>query len=134
MLTGSKQNFIDIDLSFLKHPGTKDIRKKYDHEAVKQSIRNILLSNPWDKPFDPGFGLGLNMWLFEQNSISDDILSNVLRRKILEMITQYEPRAIIQEIIVSLPPDSNTLYMTIQFSTQTDKSVESLEFSFRRAR
>ena len=134
MLTGKTQNYIDIDLSFQKHPGTKDIRKKYDHEAVKQSLKNLLLSSKWDKPFDPDYGAGLKDWLFEQNHISDSILAAVVERKILEVITQYEPRVIVNQLIVSSPPDSHNLEITLVFSTQMNKELTPLAFTFKRVR
>ena len=130
----SLYNYIDVDLTFLRHPGTKDVFKKYDHEAVKQALRNIFLTNKLEKPFDPNFGLGLERLLFEPNMVTGGIFSNFLQRKIEEMITEYEPRCIIDELIVEAPEDSNAITINLSFHTIMNPQQDQLSFSFRKAR
>lgn len=127
-------SYIDIDLNFKRHPGTKDVTKKYDTEATKQAIRNIFLTNPFEKPFDPEFGLGIERWLFEQNASSGGILSTALARKIREMLYIYEPRVVVDYLNVSSPRDSNAMNIELTYHTLMNSQQDSLSFSFRRVR
>ena len=134
MTASTLYSFIDVDMSFYKHPGSGDVLKKYDSEATKQAIRNMFFANAFDKPFDPGFGLAIQNWLFEQNMASSGILSNVLRRSIIEMINRYEPRVQVDQLVVDVPSDSNDMNITLQYHTIMSPIQDTVSFTFRRAR
>lgn len=134
MTASTQYSYIDVDLNFMRHPGTKDVLKKYDSEATKQAIRNIFLTNPFEKPFDPEFGLGIERWLFEQNHVSDGILANVMQRKIREQLRIYEPRIIIDDLVCNIPEDSNSMYIGLTYHTISSPIQDNISFSFRYAR
>ena len=64
--------YTDIDLNLTPHPSSKDLTLKYDKDAIKRSLRNIMLTNNYERPFRPNFGANLRGLLFE---LADDLLS-----------------------------------------------------------
>ena len=99
-----KPNYRDLDLDFLAHPTTKDVSKKVGEDAIKRSIRNLVLSNFYEKPFRPFIGSNAQKLLFENiNSLT----ANNLKNAIEEVITNYEPRVRLNEIQVSVDADNN---------------------------
>ena len=108
----STRIYKDIALSFEKNAATKDVIIKKDIDAVKQSVRNLILTNHYERPFHPEIGSGINNLLFEP---LDPITANSLSRVIGEVITNFEPRA--QLISVDARPnlDSNSYEVTINF-------------------
>jgi len=110
----------DIDLSFTVKP-SGEIYKKVDASAVKQSIKNLLLTNHFEKPFLPLYGGNLRDLLFElaHSSISEEITSNITRA-----IESYEPRAKIVDIRVDNRADYNSIGVTVEFRiVNTEETV-----------
>jgi len=108
----STRLYKDIALSFERNAATKDVIVKKDVDAVKQSVRNLILTNHYERPFQPEIGSGISNLLFEP---LDPITANSLTRVIGEVITNFEPRA--QLISVDAQPDynSNSYEVTINF-------------------
>lgn len=123
--------FIDADLSFRKHPGSNDITKKYEVEAVRQAIRNIFFTNKYEKPFNQNFGLGIKQFLFENAS---PIFTVIVKRKIMEQLTEYEPRATIDDLQVNLTPDSNTASITLSFHVIGNPAPQKITMVLERTR
>ena len=110
----------DIDLSFTVKP-SGEIYKKIDASAVKQSIKNLLLTNHFEKPFLPLYGGNLRDLLFElaHSSIGEEITSNITRA-----IESYEPRAKIVDIRVDNRADYNSIGVTVEFRiVNTEETV-----------
>ena len=105
--------YVDIDQSFEPHPNSGDVTRKIDLNAVKQSVRNILLTNKGEKPFNPNFGCNLRGYLFELFTPS---LAAALREAIRYNLTNYEPRIEIQNISVVDNSDNNALQVTVDYS------------------
>jgi phage baseplate assembly protein W len=111
----------DIDLSF-ENRTSGDIYKKIDAGAVRQSVKNILLTNRLEKPFNPYFGAGLNALLFE---LMDDDLEEQIIIHVNAAIKNYEPRAIVKEVTASALPDNNSVRIYVRFQVvSTDELVE----------
>ena len=91
--------YTDIDLNLTPHPSSKDLTLKYDKDAVKRSLRNIMLTNDYERPFKPNFGANLRAQLFE---LADDITKYEIRKQITEAIEDYEPRVVIDKIYLSI--------------------------------
>ena len=102
----------DIALSFEKNTATKDVLQKKDIEDVKQSVRNLILTNHYERPFHPEIGSGVNNLLFEP---LDPITANAMTRTIGEVIRNFEPRA--QLVAVDARPklDQNSYEVSIAF-------------------
>ena len=108
----STKLYRDIALSFEKNAATNDVIVKKDIDAVKQSVKNLILTNHYERPFRPEIGSGVSQLLFEP---LDPITAQSLKRVIGEVITNFEPRA--QLISVDALPefDSNAYEVTINF-------------------
>jgi phage baseplate assembly protein W len=110
----------DIDLSFTVKP-SGEIYKKIDAGAVKQAIKNLLLTNHFEKPFLPLYGGNLRDLLFElaHSSIGEEITSNITRA-----IESYEPRVKIVDIRVDNRADYNSIGVTVEFRiVNTEETV-----------
>jgi phage baseplate assembly protein W len=102
--------FTDIDLTFTRQPGKGDIALSYDDTAVIRSIRNLLLTNFNERPFQPLVGSNINALLFEPiNSITASVIEN----EITNVITNFEPRASIDTVVVTALPDKNAFYVRV---------------------
>ena len=120
----------DIDLTFAKR-SSGDIFKKTDAAAVKQSVKNILMTNPTEKPFDPYFGGGLNEFLFE---LSEEFSELDIQEQVAQAIENYEPRARVKAVNVSLNPDFNSMTVNVEFTVITTLENVVLEVDLVRLR
>ena len=123
IVTARTRAYSDIDLSFAKK-GSGDVFKKQHAAAVKQAVRNLLLTNYSEKPFMPDFGGDLTSMLFRLSTEIDD---DNLEDDIIKAIETYEPRAEVLNINTIISPDSNEVRVTVTFkviSTQEETSVE----------
>ena len=114
----SKRNnrrYRDIDLNFGRNPVTNDIAKVEDVNAVKRSVRNLIQTNFYERPFHPELGCGVRELLFENFTPLTRIF---LQRKIEEVITNYEPRASLEQVAVDDDQDKNRLVVDIYFYVQ----------------
>ena len=108
----SAQQYSDLDLFFSKKKVSKDISKVNDIQAVKRSVRNLVLLNHYEKPFHPEIGSGVRDVLFENITPTT---SHILTRKIEMVIEQFEPRARLISVTASPHLDRNEYECTITF-------------------
>ena len=106
------RQYKDLDLFFTKKNGSKDIRKITDIQAVKRSIRNLILLNHYEKPFHPEIGSGIRDMLFENMS---SITAFVLSKKIEDVIENFEPRVRLISVRADPNLDRNEYEVTIEF-------------------
>ena len=106
------RQYKDLDLFFNKKNVSKDITKITDIAAVKRSIRNLVLTNHYEKPFHPEIGSGVRDMLFEPMSA---LTAHVLTRKIEDVIENFEPRAKIIGVSAQPNLDRNEYRVTINF-------------------
>ena len=106
------RQYKDLDLFFDKKNVSKDITKITDIDAVKRSIRNLVLTNHYEKPFHPEIGSGVRDMLFEPMSL---LTAHVLTRKIEDVIENFEPRAKIISVSAQPNLDRNEYRVTINF-------------------
>jgi len=104
--------YSDIDFTFTKKPVTADVALSFDGQAVIRSIRNLLSTNHYERPFNPDLGANLNALLFEPIS---PLTSSALETEITNTIKNYEPRASIQSVEVTSQPDYNAYNVTLSF-------------------
>ncbi|MDB4372684.1 GPW/gp25 family protein [Mariniblastus sp.] len=120
LISSRTVDYLDIDLSFSKRP-SGDIYKKRDAAAVKQSIKNLLLTNHYEKPFKPFYGANLTTMLFE---LADDQTEAEVRDSIISTVEEYEPRAQVLNLDVTVLPDQNDMRVSIEFKViSTDEIV-----------
>ena len=108
----SSQVYSDIDLFFGPKIGSKDISTLTDFTAVKRSVRNLVLTNFYEKPFHPEIGSGVRDILFEPMT---PLTAHVLTRKIEEVIENFEPRAILVGVRATPNLDNNAYNVAIEF-------------------
>jgi len=106
------RQYTDLDLFFGKKATSKDISKVTDIQAVKRSIRNLVLINHYEKPFHPEIGSGVRGILFEPMT---PLTAHILTRKIEDVITNFEPRARLISVRAQPNLDRNEYECTVQF-------------------
>lgn len=106
-------DYSDLDLDFMAHPTTGDIVKKKGAEAIKRSVRNLILTNFYDRPFSHNIGSNAQRLLFENANI---ITANLLVDAIKEVINKFEPRIILNAVEANFDFDYNGYNVTITFS------------------
>lgn len=130
IVTSRNRLFSDLDLTFAKAP-SKDVYKKTDAAAVKQSVKNILLTNRTEKPFSPFFGGGLNNYLFELDTFFDE---SIIEDEVRTAIQNYEPRARVLKVNADIISDRNDIRVTVEFQVVNTLEKVVLEVSLARLR
>lgn len=130
IVTTRNKLFSDIDLTFSKRL-SGDIFKKVDAAAVKQAVKNLLLTNAFEKPFQPTFGGNLNALLFE---LVDDDSSHEIENVVEETITRFEPRAKVISVVANVEPDYNAVAVTVTFQVVNTEEVVVFETTLTRLR
>ena len=108
----SVRTFKDLDLDFTRNVVTNDVVKIEDVNAVKRSVKNLIQTNHYERPFHPELGCGIRELLFENFTPLTGIF---IRRKVEEVITNYEPRARLSQVTVNEQPDRNAIGVTVYF-------------------
>lgn len=119
LVTSRSKLYKDIDLNFTTKT-SGDVYKATDAAAVKQSIKNLLLTNFGEKPFLPLFGGNLSALLFD---LSDPELENSLDRTIKEAIKIHEPRARHLKNTINVDPDRNYVEVTVEFQVISTSEI-----------
>lgn len=123
--------FKDIPIDFLAHPITGNVSRLYNREAVKQSVKNLVLTNFYERPYKALLGGDVRSQLFENiNSITEYNIS----KNIEQVLNNYEPRAIIDRIVVQATPDENRIDVTITFQVRNDIQPVSVTIFLERVR
>ena len=121
----SKRVYKDLNLNFTANPVTKDVTTVTDVSAVKRSVRNLLLTNHYDRPFHPEIGSNIPYLLFENFG---PVTGNQISRAIEEVITNFEPRAIVENVECFPLPNENTYDIRVYFYVE-NMPAELQEFS-----
>ena len=110
-ITRNVKQYKDLDLFFSKK-SNKDVNKVTDIEAVKRSVRNLVLLNSYEKPFHPEIAGDVRALLFENMT---PLTSAVIARKIQDVIENFEPRARLTGVNVVPDFDRNAYDVTVYF-------------------
>ena len=130
IITSKTKTSKDIDLSFAKKV-SGDIFKKEIAAAVKQAVKNILLTNFAEKPFLPRYGGNLNALLFGLNT---DFDSQEIKDQIIQTVKIYEPRAIILNVATEIRDDSHEVKVTVTFRVVNTNETVTTELNLTRLR
>lgn len=123
--------FSDLDLNFTAHPVTKDISRRYDENAIKTSLKNLILTRNFERPFHSEIGSPINALLFEPPS---PMLNITLQRAIVDVVNNFEPRVDLLDVSVLSSPDENALYVTIAFKIVNTQQPLTLDLTLERTR
>ena len=129
--TRSNNLYSDLNLNFNKNPATKDIAKLKDVEAVKRSVRNLILTNRFERPFHPEIGSDIRALLFENMTPT---IQTLLTDRIRDVLDTYEPRAILSDVIVVGDMDKYQYGVTIKFYVREVPGIQIVTEFLQRLR
>ena len=125
------RDFKDLDLNFNIHPIRKDISKSIGPMAVVNSIKNLILTNHYERPFQPDIGSNVRRLLFEN---LDSITATTIRDEIERTIVNYEPRATVKTINVTADYDNNGFKVYLEFFIVNQTAPIVINFLLERIR
>jgi phage baseplate assembly protein W len=125
------RDYKDLDLNFNIHPVKKDLVKSIGERAIINSIKNLVSTNHYEKPFNPSFGSNLRRLLFEN---ADNFTSSLIEREITEVITNFESRARVKSVIVSPTVDLNGFNVELEFYIVNRTDPLTITFFLERIR
>jgi phage baseplate assembly protein W len=130
-IVSRKKPWRDLDLSLKIHPIRKDIIPLKDDAAIKNAVKNLLVSNFYERPFQDDLGANLRGLLFEPAGIITEIQ---LRDSIRRVINKYEPRVKIRSIDITDLSENNSYKINVKFLIKEYDTADSVEIILRRLR
>ena len=129
--TRSSKIYKDLNLGFEQNTATKDIQKIKDVEAVKRSVRNLINTNHYEKPFHPEIGSNLRAMLFELMSPQ---MNHMISKQVENLINNYEPRCRLVQVHTQPQFDRNGYSVQISFRVQNHPNEVTVESFLERLR
>jgi phage baseplate assembly protein W len=130
-MTKNTRIFSDLDLNFTLNPVTHDVSRRYDEDAVKMSLKNLILTNNFERPFHSEIGSPIKKLLFEP---ATPMLGAMLKRVITDTITSFEPRVNLIDIIVVTNEDDYSIDVSIEFTILNTTAPITLDLTLQRTR
>ena len=126
-----ERTFRDLDLNFTIHPVRKDVNVYKNEFAIINSIKNLVLTNHYERPFQPEVGSNIRRMLFEQ---VDSITAAQIEREITEVIGNFEPRAQVSRVDAIPSPDENLYKIRLEFFIINSSEPITINFFLERIR
>jgi phage baseplate assembly protein W len=123
--------YSDLDLRFLPQPGTKDVSLSYDEQSVIRSVKNLILTSPFERPFQPLLGSQINKLLFEP---INPLTAGLLEDEIVRTINNYEPRASVANISINAYPDQDAYQVSMFFYIGNNTTPTGINIILKRAK
>jgi len=123
--------YSDISTSFAPHPVSGDLARVTDIEAIKRSVRSLILTDKYERLLDPMIGSNVRAMLFEP---MDGTTVVALQSYIQETIRNYEPRANLMQVQVTPDYDRNSYAVTIVFGVTFSEQTSEINFFMERIR
>ena len=127
----SPRSFKDLDLNFTIHPIRKDINTHKNEYAIINSVKNLVLTNHYERPFQPEIGSNIRRLLFEN---VDAITAAQIEREITETVENFEPRVQVSKVTASADPDNNGYKITLEFFVINNANPITINFFLERIR
>jgi len=124
------RSFNDIGMAFGKNPFTDDVSIVKDDNSIKQAIRNLVMTTPGEKPFQPNIGCGVYSLLFEP---LDAFSADAIKSEIINTINQYERRVQLRNVNCIPFKGNNKISVTVQYQVVGIPIVEEVKFVLQRA-
>ena len=131
VISSTSRQYKDLDLNFLIHPVRKDINKHKDEMAVINSIKNLMMTNHYERPFQPDLGSNVRRLLFEN---LDKITAISMEREIRQVVENYEPRAQIKTLDILPDTDKNGFSVRMEFYIMNMTDPVTINFFLERVR
>lgn len=128
-VTSQSSLYSDFSLVFAPNPNTGDIGKLYDINSIRQSVKNLVLTNMGERPFNPFLGSKVRSLLFEP---VDTFTAIDLQKAIEDVLNNYEPRIKLIEVEVTGDIDENRYQIDIQFQIRTSLDLGEVNFYLER--
>jgi phage baseplate assembly protein W len=125
------RTFRDLDLNFTIHPVRKDVDVHMDSYAVINSVKNLVLTNFYERPFRPNIGSNIRNLLFENTS---PLVANQIERAIQETVTNYEPRVSVKTVSAIPSSDENGYNVKMEFYIVNMTTPITIDFYLQRIR
>jgi phage baseplate assembly protein W len=122
--------YLDFFTSFMPHPDTGQLLFKTDERVINQSIRNLLLTNRGERPFENSIGGSLRTLLFD---LFDDHTEDLARDYVLETL-KLEPRARINNVSIKSNENAGALFILIEYVHSGSSDPVSLTVTLSRVR
>jgi phage baseplate assembly protein W len=127
----TNRTFSDLDLNFKLHPVKKDVNILLNELAISNSIKNLVLTNHYERPFQPEVGSNIRKLLFDN---LDSITAANIERELKETIDNFEPRAKVHKVTAIAAPDQNGYKMKLEFFVLNNTSPITINFFLERVR
>jgi len=127
----SARTFRDLDLNFTIHPIRKDINTHKNEYAIINSVKNLVLTNHYERPFQPQIGSNIRRLLFEN---VDSVTASQIEREIVETISNFEPRVQVSKVTVVASPDENGFKVNLEFFVINNANPITINFFLERIR
>ena len=130
-IVSRRKQYADLDLSLIPHPNKKDIIPLTDVDAVRNAVKNLVLTSPYERPFQPELGSKIKSLLFELADANTEFL---LTTYIKDVIKNYEPR--VNEVYVNVEDDAdnNAYYITVSFNVISVNTTTDIKLYLERIR
>jgi phage baseplate assembly protein W len=126
-----KEFYSDFLINFDMNPITGTLARVTNEDSVKQSLKNLILTNRTERPYNPLIGSRINSLLFDP---LDSYTAQNIKEEIEETIKAFEPRAVLHEVFVSADEDNNGFTVNIIFSTINIPQETRIELFLQRVR
>ncbi len=130
MATNSR-SYTDLNLAFTRHPSTGDVTRKTNVEAIKASLKNLIQTKNYERPFHPEIGCQIHGLLFENFT---PVVKQVMQRTIEQMIDKFEPRVTLTDVSIEESPDENGIRLDIYFRINNTQEPATLSTTLLRIR
>ena len=125
----TSRSFKDFSVNFARNPFTDDLSVVNNDNSIKQAVKNIILTSPGEKPFQPLVGSSVNRLLFEP---LDAFTADAIAEEIRTTINQYEPRVALTRVDVTPIYENNKLNVSLEYKIVGLPIVETIEFVLQR--
>lgn len=129
--TETVRSFKDLDLNFNIHPVRKDINMHKNEYAIINSVKNLILTNFYERVFQPQLGSNIRRLLFEN---IDNLIAARIEKEIEETILNFEPRVQISNITAIPDADRNAYGITLEFFVINNANPVTINFFLERIR
>lgn len=123
--------FSDLDLNFTAHPVTGDVTRRFDENAIKTSLKNLILTSNYERPFHSEIGSPIKRLLFEP---ATPMLEALITKAITDVVNNFEPRVILIDVTSQVSEDSNSVNVSIEFKIINTERPLTLDLVLERTR
>jgi phage baseplate assembly protein W len=130
-----KQNqapiYSDVLINFNAHPNTGILMQKFNAESVKRAIRNLIMTDKGERPYNSNFGCSIRSMLFE---LPTEFTKNQIKTFVQESIKNYEKRAFVEDVVVTISNDEHTYIVDVYFRLINSPEIHTFNVKLERAR